>query len=159
MEKFVSMVDGEYRKGHFPGVWGPGNPQRPCLLSPRSNATSKPTISIAPAAPNVHTISGLQEALKMLGCRIAVDGDYGPETRHAVMNFQMHSGIVADGIAGVQTEAKLLTELSNPSRSGDHLPESLLTAQPLQGHCKPSWPLLDLRIDLFKTPREPTDST
>jgi hypothetical protein len=44
MEKFLSMVDCEYRKGHFPGVWGPGNPQRPCLRSRRSNSTSKPTI-------------------------------------------------------------------------------------------------------------------
>jgi peptidoglycan hydrolase-like protein with peptidoglycan-binding domain len=61
----------------------------------------------------------------MLGYRIAVDGDYGPETRRTVRNFHMYSGIVADGIAGVQTEAKLLTELSNPSRSGNHPPESL----------------------------------
>ena len=36
----------------------------------------------------------------MLGYRIAIDGDYGPETRRMVMNFQMHAEIVADGIAG-----------------------------------------------------------
>ena len=43
--------------------------------------------------------------------RIAVDGDYGSETRQAVTSFQMHAGIVADGVAGAQTEAKLLAEL------------------------------------------------
>ena len=86
MEKFVCLVDGEYRKGHFPEVWDPRKPQRRCLLSPHSNLTSTPSIS---TAPNVHTISGLQQALKMLGYRIAIDGDYGPETRHAVMSFQM----------------------------------------------------------------------
>jgi peptidoglycan hydrolase-like protein with peptidoglycan-binding domain len=57
----------------------------------------------------------------MLGYRIAIDGDYGPETRHTVMSFQMDAGIVADGVAGAQTEAKLLTELSNRSRSANHL--------------------------------------
>jgi N-acetyl-anhydromuramyl-L-alanine amidase AmpD len=118
MEKFVCLVDGEYRKGHFPEVWDPRKPQRRCLLSPHSNLTSTPAIS---TAPNVHTISGLQQALKMLGYRIAIDGDYGPETRHTVMSFQMDAGIVADGVAGAQTEAKLLTELSNRSRSANHL--------------------------------------
>ncbi len=35
----------------------------------------------------------------MLGYRIAIDGDYGPETRQTVMSFQI-AGIVADGMAG-----------------------------------------------------------
>lgn len=125
MEKFVSMVDREYRKGRFPEVWDPRKTQRSCLLSPHGNLTSTPSISIAPAAPNVHTISGLQQALKTLRYRIAIDGDYGPETRHTVMRFQMDAGIVADGVAGAQTEAKLLAELSNRSRSDNHPSESL----------------------------------
>jgi peptidoglycan hydrolase-like protein with peptidoglycan-binding domain len=49
----------------------------------------------------------------MLGYRIAVDGDYGPETRQAVTSFQMNLGIAADGIADPQTKAKLLAELGN----------------------------------------------
>jgi peptidoglycan hydrolase-like protein with peptidoglycan-binding domain len=36
--------------------------------------------------------------------------DYGSETRQVVTNFQMHAGIVADGIAGAQMEPKLLSE-------------------------------------------------
>jgi peptidoglycan hydrolase-like protein with peptidoglycan-binding domain len=59
--------------------------------------TSTPAIS---TAPSVHTISGLQQALKMLGYRIAIDGDYGPETRRTVMSFQKEARIVADGLAG-----------------------------------------------------------
>ena len=62
--------------------------------------------------PDVHTIGGLQQALKTLGYRVTVDGDYGPETRQAITSFQMHTGIVADGIAGTQTEAQLTKELS-----------------------------------------------
>jgi len=114
MEKFVSMVDGEHRKGHFPDVWVPHKPRKPCLLSP-DRSTSSPVISTASGTLDVHTISGLQQALNMLGYRITIDGDYGPETRQVVTSFQMHAGILADGIAGAQTEAKLLAELS---RSG-----------------------------------------
>jgi N-acetyl-anhydromuramyl-L-alanine amidase AmpD len=62
---------------------------------------------------DVHTIGGLQQALKMLGYRVTADGDYGPETLQAVTSFQMHAGIVADGIAGAQTEARLTEELNN----------------------------------------------
>jgi putative peptidoglycan binding protein/N-acetylmuramoyl-L-alanine amidase-like protein len=59
----------------------------------------RPVTSTAPL-PDVHTIGGLQQALEMLGYRIAVDGDYGPETRQVVTTFQMRTGIIADGMAG-----------------------------------------------------------
>ena len=115
MEKFIGMVDSEHRKCHFPDVWVPHKPQKPCLLSP-DRSTSWPVISTASGRPDVHTISGLQQALKMLGHSIPVDGDYGPETRQVVTSFQMHAGMLADGIAGAQTEARLLTELSRSDR-------------------------------------------
>jgi peptidoglycan hydrolase-like protein with peptidoglycan-binding domain len=86
--------------------------KKACLLSP-DGSKLPPVTSSAQTAPNVHTIVGLQQALKMLGFRVTVEGDYGPETRQAVTNFQMHAGIVADGIAGVQTEARLTMELSD----------------------------------------------
>jgi N-acetyl-anhydromuramyl-L-alanine amidase AmpD len=112
MEKFLAMVDAEYREGQSPEVWAPSKPQKPCLLSPGHAATPPSAAPTAPAGPDVHTISGLQQALTMLGWRISVDGDYGPETREAVASFQMQAGIVADGIAGAQTEAELLKQLS-----------------------------------------------
>jgi N-acetyl-anhydromuramyl-L-alanine amidase AmpD len=112
MDAFARMVDDEYRKGHFPDVWEPREQQKTCLLSP-DGSKLPPVTSAAQTAPNVHTIGGLQQALKMLGFRVTVDGDYGPETRQAVTSFQMHAGIVADGIAGVQTEARLTMELND----------------------------------------------
>jgi N-acetyl-anhydromuramyl-L-alanine amidase AmpD len=112
MQRFVSLVDSEHRKGHFPDIWDPNKPQRSCLLSP-SDGSESAVASTLPPLPDVHTISGLQQALRMLGYPIAVDGDYGPETRQVVTSFQMHAGIVVDGIVGAQTEAKLLSELSS----------------------------------------------
>jgi peptidoglycan hydrolase-like protein with peptidoglycan-binding domain len=58
----------------------------------------------------------------MLGYRIAVDGDYGTETLQAVTSFQMRTGIVADGVAGAQTEAKLLSDLNRMREMDGHLP-------------------------------------
>lgn len=38
---------------------------------------------------------------------IAVDGDFGPRTRSAVIDFQRRMGILVDGIVGPQTRKKL----------------------------------------------------
>ena len=53
---------------------------------------------------------------------VAVDGDYGPKRRQVVTSFQMHA-IVADGIAGAQTEAKLLSDLDNLRKIRAHRAE------------------------------------
>jgi peptidoglycan hydrolase-like protein with peptidoglycan-binding domain len=58
----------------------------------------------------------------MLGYRIAVDGDDGTETRQVITSFQMRAGIVADGVGGALTEAKLLSELNRMCETGGHLP-------------------------------------
>ena len=51
----------------------------------------------------------LQEALNDLGAdpRLVVDGRYGPAPRRAVKECQAAVGIVADGIAGPVTEARI----------------------------------------------------
>ena len=98
------MVDSEHRKGDFPDVWFPHKPQRPSLLS-RDESASSPMISMASGTLDVRTTSGLQQALKMLGYRVTVDGNYGPKTRQVVTSFQMHAGILADEIAGTQKES------------------------------------------------------
>ena len=122
MQRFIGVVAEEHRKGHFPEVWDPRRAQRARLLSPDKGSPLSPVTSLVPPLPDIHTISGLQEALKMLGYRIAVDGDYGTETRQAVTSFQMRTGIVADGVAGAQTEAKLLSDLNRMREMYGHLP-------------------------------------
>jgi peptidoglycan hydrolase-like protein with peptidoglycan-binding domain len=54
--------------------------------------------------------------------KLAVDGEYGAETRQVVTSFQMRTGIAADGVAAAQTEAKLLSELNRMRESDGHLP-------------------------------------
>ncbi|WP_059282027.1 peptidoglycan-binding domain-containing protein [Bacillus coahuilensis] len=39
--------------------------------------------------------------------KFGADGDYGSETKQAVMNFQKANGLPVDGIAGIQTMKKV----------------------------------------------------
>ena len=112
MQKFIGVVAMSIVRAISLRCGIHSRPQKTCLLSPDTGSTLSPVTSSAPPLPDVHTINGLQQALKMLGYRIAVDGDYGAETRQVVTSFQMRTGIVADGVAGAQTEAKLLSELN-----------------------------------------------
>jgi len=53
------------------------------------------------------TVSELQSELNILGYGLAVDGDFGPLTRAAVVAFQTSAHIAVDGIVGPQTWAAL----------------------------------------------------
>ena len=91
MEKFVASSTASIVRAIFPRCGIQATRPRLCLLSPRSNPTPKPAISIAPATPRF-TRRAAFKALKMLGYGIAIDGDYDPETRHTVVNIQVHAG-------------------------------------------------------------------
>lgn len=57
-------------------------------------------------------VKTLQEDLKKLGYYTGrIDGSLGPMTRAAIKTFQRHNGLVADGYAGRNTQAKLLEVL------------------------------------------------
>jgi hypothetical protein len=75
MQRFIGLIGDEHRKGHFSEVWDPRRPRKACLLSPDTRSTVSPATSPALPLPDVHTINGPKQALKMLGYRIAVDGD------------------------------------------------------------------------------------
>jgi peptidoglycan hydrolase-like protein with peptidoglycan-binding domain len=52
-------------------------------------------------------VKTLQTMLNAHGATLAVDGDFGPITRGALVSFQLQRGIVADGVAGPQTYGAL----------------------------------------------------
>jgi putative chitinase len=54
-------------------------------------------------------VASLQGMLRKLGFAVAIDGDFGPGTEVAVARFQSERGLDADGIAGAQTWAALLS--------------------------------------------------
>ena len=122
-------VAGWYGHGDCPAPdshWDPGElqwsyifalaatmPESGMLPSPPAPVPVRPCVNQNPTPPDVKTIRGLQQALRMLGYNITVDGDYGHETSVAVTSFQMMSNIVADGRCGPQTEAAMLKALSS----------------------------------------------
>jgi len=59
----------------------------------------------------VNDTEGIQRRLNMLGYQTGiVDGDMGPKTEHAVLNFQADNNpLKADGLPGPNTRARLRT--------------------------------------------------
>lgn len=67
--------------------------------------------STAPAS-STYSVSWLQESLnKLVGANLKVDGAYGDSTREAVKQFQTAHGLTADGWAGIQTQAAIVSAL------------------------------------------------
>jgi hypothetical protein len=56
----------------------------------------------APAA-----VKQVQHRLAALGYRISIDGVFGPQTNHAVRDYQRKHGLVPDGVVGPRTAASL----------------------------------------------------
>ena len=60
-------------------------------------------------------VSWVQHSLnQVLGLRLAVDGQMGPQTRSAIRSFQQKQGLTADGVVGPKTEAALVAAGAPP---------------------------------------------
>ena len=82
----------------------------------------KPAEAMVTPEPALHTGSQgekvwkLQERLQALGYYTdAVDGQFGPGTRDAVIAFQKNNGLDADGYAGEETQRILFSEEAVPN--------------------------------------------
>lgn len=66
------------------------------------------TTSVSRGSTNTYSIKDVQSALKNLGFYNGkIDGIAGSKTKTALINFQKNNGLVADGILGPKTAAKL----------------------------------------------------
>jgi peptidoglycan hydrolase-like protein with peptidoglycan-binding domain len=57
----------------------------------------------------------IQTALAAHGYKVAVDGQFGPQTSQAVKDFQKKNGLTQDGVVGPVTWAKLQASSSTSS--------------------------------------------
>lgn len=56
----------------------------------------------------IHSTLEVQEALRLIGLYHGeLDGDFGPLTREAVINFQRKNALAPDGVVGPKTDAEL----------------------------------------------------
>jgi putative peptidoglycan binding protein/D-alanyl-D-alanine carboxypeptidase-like protein len=68
----------------------------------------RPTIQLGSTGQHVRDLQAhLKSMYPLYAGNLVVDGDFGPRTRAAVMEFQRRSGLVADGIVGPMTWGKL----------------------------------------------------
>jgi putative chitinase len=72
--------------------------QEPSHASPSATAALR-------AGDHGADVRHLQEQLYDLGYDLRVDGDFGPSTRRAVMDFQRNHDLAVDGVAGARTLA------------------------------------------------------
>jgi murein DD-endopeptidase MepM/ murein hydrolase activator NlpD len=81
-------------------------PAEPSVALPTPVVTPTPAPAPAKATLKVGSKGSLVKVLqKKLG--VTADGDFGPNTKNAVMAFQSKHGLVADGIVGAKTWAAL----------------------------------------------------
>jgi hypothetical protein len=72
-------------------------------------------------------VYGLQTGLDAIGYTLAFDGDFGPATDDAVRRFQRDNFLTADGIAGENTQTRLISLLDTRTHNRhDNLPDGLL---------------------------------
>jgi hypothetical protein len=79
-------------------------------------------------------VAALQSMLIKLGYScgsFGADGDFGTETKKAVMNFQRDTGIGVDGIAGHQTLTAIADALKNKNKNSDNCKFVRITANVL----------------------------
>jgi len=75
----------------------------------------QPTLSEGSSGPAVVT---LQNDLDQLGYNLSQDGQFGPLTRAAVVNFQQNHGLVPDGVVGPLTWAAINAALPAQNPAG-----------------------------------------
>ena len=49
------------------------------------------------------SVKELQNLLNQNGATLAVDGNFGPDTQSAVVNYQRSNGLTVDGMVGNET--------------------------------------------------------
>jgi Putative peptidoglycan-binding domain-containing protein len=83
----------------YPGITSISDP-----MLPQPTEDDLKTLAISARGDEVRT---LQTQLNAHGAGLRVDGDFGPATRKAVMNFQKSKGLTIDGIVGKLTRKAL----------------------------------------------------
>lgn len=69
--------------------------------------SSRVVLGVWMASERRADVRAIQARLDRLGYHLAVDGQYGPQTRSVVLRFQRRARIAADGVYGPQTKAAL----------------------------------------------------
>lgn len=70
--------------------------------------TQYPTLQIG--SKNSNYVKKLQNELNSIGYKLVVDGDFGKNTKNAIIDFQGKNSLVQDGVVGPLTWSKLMNK-------------------------------------------------
>jgi hypothetical protein len=89
----------------------------------------------------------LQTQLKELGYYDSfIDGQYGPTTRNAVLKFQQDQGLVANGIAGTQTQNLVQAEVEKKLNTANPTPQPTTNNKQSKGRGLVWWLLVAIGV-------------
>lgn len=92
------------------GVPATGLAAQQAAAAPAASSTAIPPekMPVVKSGDSGPAVQSLQATLNQRhGAKLAVDGQFGPATRDAVVKFQQSKNLTADGVVGVQTWAAL----------------------------------------------------
>lgn len=101
---------------HNSRIAGYGRPNYDVPKSAQNNSKKVPPL--ASCTPNLKQgskgtqVRYLQQDLNfVLGCKLEIDGKFGPDTKKQLQNFQKKHSLTADGIYGTKTHTKMKAKL------------------------------------------------
>ncbi len=102
------VTRGVIQGGHAKSVGGPAPAPSSPAQAPSTPASTSGmgTASLALGAKGASVVA-LQQALNQYGAKLKADGDFGPVTQRAVVEFQKANGLKPDGIVGAVTRGVL----------------------------------------------------
>lgn len=87
---------------------GGRTPARPHFVNNRRPRAPRPYPGVVRMGSTGRAVGAWQQVLVDRGYRIAVDGHFGPRTKHVVADWQRKHGLKVDGVAGPATWHSLL---------------------------------------------------
>jgi N-acetylmuramoyl-L-alanine amidase len=88
-----------------------GEPTKPYTIAPELDPHALPVLDLTIPRTTGEAVRLLQERLRYWARPVTVDGNFGPLTGAAVVDFQKSRGINADGVVGATTWALLLKDM------------------------------------------------
>ncbi|WP_442854688.1 peptidoglycan-binding protein [Fischerella sp. PCC 9605] len=109
-----------------------------------TNLARQPILKLGSTGDDVKI---LQTQLKELGYYDSViDGQYGPTTRNAVLKFQQDQGLVANGIAGTQTQNLVQAEVEKKLNTANPTPQPTTNNKQSKGRGLVWWLLVAIGV-------------
>ena len=111
----------DYHTFNIDGIWGAGSVTATAAFQRAFGLKDDGIFGPLTEAKTLEVIKGIQSAISAYGSqKLTIDGLAGPKTVETTKKYQLVVGLVADGIAGQLTRAKIAgTKVDKPAKDKD----------------------------------------